>query len=196
MALLSEVQERAWANDRYGDNVLKWKWDWRDSRIMTWINNFVGISRQNVMGNIERQDIGTKRTKNTKHRPQLKRSLAWKTWATSGGNAQVFEARYIYYAKFVELAVGNGEKYDSPVPDIPHKQWRPITVPTRRRKGKPHVVTEMRTQASKFTAFARAQFSFTGTIYMLYAMGGDNQSVAGAYNRALFWALRQEKARR
>lgn len=197
MALLSEVQERAWANDRYGDNVLKWKWDWRDSRIMAWIHNFTSISRQNVIGNYERQEIGAYHARQKKKTPhQLKRSLKWKTWAASGGDAQVFEARYIYYAKFVELAVGNGEKYDSPVPDIPHKQWRPITVPTRKRKGKPHVVTEMRTQASKFTAFARAQFSFTGTVYMLYAMGGDNQSVTGAYNRALFWALRQEKATR
>ena len=197
MALLSEVQERSWATDKYGDNVLKWKWDWRDTRIMEWINNFVGISRENVMDNYERQDIGAYHARQKKKTPhQLKRSLKWRTWAASGGDAQVFEARYIYYAKYVELALGKGNPYNGPVPDIPNRKWKPITVPTRPRKGKPHVVTEMRTQASKFTAMARAQFSFTGTIYMLYAMGGDPQSVAGAYNRALFWALRQEKVRR
>ena len=161
---------------------------------MEWIANFARISRENTIGNVERQGIGAyhARQKKKKTPHQLKRSLAWKTWAASGGDAQVFEARYIYYAKFVELAVGTGEKYDSPVPDIPHKRWKPITVPTRRRKGKPHVVTEMRSQAQKFTAYARAQFSFTGTIYMLFAMG-NNQSSAAAYNRALAWALKQGK---
>lgn len=190
MALLSEVQERAWAADKYGDNVLKWKWDWRDTQIMEWINNFARITGENTYGNVDRQ-ISNKST------GRLKRSLFWKTWAASGGDSQVFEARYIYYAKYVELAVGRGEPYDSPVPDIPHKKWKPIPVPTRSRKGKPHVVTEMRTQASKFTAFARAKFSFTGTIYMLYAMGGkDNPTIAAAYNRSVEWALEQGKRQR
>lgn len=189
MALLSEVQEKAWASDRYGDNVLRWAWDWRDSRIMDWISNFTRITGENTLADVERQKaIKTGR---------LKRSLKWKTWAASGGDAQVFEARYIYYAKFVELAVGKGDPYNEPVPDIPHPKWRPIRVPSRKRKGKPHVVTEMRTQASKFTAFARAQFSFTGTIFMLYSMGGkDDPSIAAAYNRALFWALREGKTKR
>ena len=193
MALLSEVQERSWATDKYGDNVLSWKWDWRDSRIMAWINNFVRITGENTYENVDRQKIKSKR----KNSGQLRRTLKWRTWAASGGDAQVFEARYIYYAKFVELAVGKGEPYDSPVPDIPHPKWNPIKVPTRRRKGKPHVVTEMRSQAAKFTAFARGQFSFAGTIYMLFAMGGkENPAVAAAYNRTLIWALRQEKVKR
>ena len=184
MALLSEVQERAWASDKYGDNVLKWKWDWRDSRIMEWINNYTRISGQNTYANVERlRAIKT---------GQLKRSLAWKTWAASGGDAQVFESRYIYYAKFVELAVGRGDPYNGPVPNIPHPKWGPIKVATRRRKGKPHVVTEMRSQAAKFTSFARAQFMFTGTVFMLYAMG-NNKASAAAYNRALEWALREGK---
>ena len=201
MALLSEVQERSWAKDKYGDNVLRFQFDCRDTRIMAWINNFARITRENTLGDVDRQGIGDydknrkRRKKVTMHR--LRRSLKWRTWAASGGDAQVFEARYIYYAKFVELAVGNKEKYDSPVPDIPHPKWKPITVPTRKRKGKPHVVTEMRTQASKFTAFARSQFSYAGTMYMLYAMGGKKEPViAEAVNRALFWALRQEKIAR
>lgn len=190
MALLSEVQERSWATDKYGDGVLRWKFDWRDTRIMNWINKFTEITGENTLADVDRQIDPRKGT------GRLRRSLAWKTWEASGGDAQVFEARYIYYAKFVELAVGKGEPYDSPVPEIPHPRWEPIKVATRKRKGKPHVVTEMRTQASKFTAYARAQFTFTGTIYMLYAMGGkDNPSVAAAYNRAVFWALRQEKAK-
>lgn len=193
MALLSEVQERSWAKDKYGDNVLRWQFDWRDTRIMNWINNFARISRENTMANVERQDIESKNA----NKGRLKRSLFWRTWAASGGDTQVFEARYIYYSKFVELALGKGDPYNGPVPDIPHKQWKPIPVPTRRRRGKPFVVTEMRTQASKFTAYARSQFSFAGTMYMIYAMGGKNEpAVAEAYNRLVFWALRQEKVKR
>ena len=187
MALLSEIQERSWASDRYGDNVLRFRFDWRDTRIMNWINNFTRIAKENTMGN-----VGRVMKENT---GQLKRSLYWKTWATSGGDAQVFEARYIYYAKYLELAVGGKEKYNGPVPDIPGPRWKPIAVPSRKRKGRPHVVTEMRTQASKFTAYARARFSFAGTVYMLYAMGGDKEC-AGAVNRALRWALEEGKTAR
>lgn len=187
MALLSEVQERSWASDKYGDNVLRWKFDWRDTRILQWINNFERITRENTMENVGR--LITPRTH------QLERSLAWKTWAVSGGDAQVFEARYIYYAKYLELAVGGKEKYNGPVPNIPHPKWNAIPVPTRSRKGRPHVVTEMRTQAQKFSAFARAQLSFAGTMYMIYAMG-NNKSAAAAYNRIVQWALHQEKTDR
>lgn len=187
MPLLSDVQERSWAADKYGDLVLSWKWDWRDERIMGWINNFVNVISKDTTGNVERQHaIKTGR---------LKRSLHWKTWAASGGDAQVFEARYIYYAKFVELAVGRGEPYDSPVPDIPGPMWQPIPVPSRSRKGKPHVVTEMRSQASKFTSMARKHFSFAGTVFLIYAMG-NNQSAAAAVNRALYWAARKGRTTR
>lgn len=187
MPLLSDVQERSWAADKYGDLVLSWKWDWRDERIMGWINNFVNVISKDTIGNVERQHaIKTGR---------LKRSLHWKTWAASGGDAQVFEARYIYYAKYVELAVGRGEPYDSPVPDIPGPMWQPIRVPSRSRKGKPHVVTEMRSQASKFTSMARKHFSFAGTVFLIYAMG-NNQSAAAAVNRALYWAARKGRTTR
>ncbi len=189
MALISEIQERSWASDKYGDQVLRWKFDWRDTRIMKWINKFEEIARENTMANVERQGIESDRP-NSEH--MLKRSLWWKTWSISNGDTQVFEARYIYYAKFVELAVGRGDTYNGPVPDIPHPRWKPITVPNRRRKGRPHVVTEMRTQASKFTAYARKRFTFHGTIYMLYAMG-NNKSAAAAYNRALSWALHRDE---
>ncbi|MCR4810927.1 MAG: hypothetical protein K5896_13875 [Prevotella sp.] len=177
MALISEVQERSWAGDKYGDKVKSWKWDWRDTRIMAWINSFERISREDTEDNMER--LSAIRT------GALKRSLWWKTWATSGGDTQVFAAKYLYYAKFVELAVGKGDPYDAPVPNIPAPFWAPIPVPTRRRKGKPFVVTEMRTQATKFTSMARREFCFAGTMFMVYAMG-DNQDAHDAVNRALF----------
>lgn len=184
---LSFINERSWATDKYGDQVLSWKWDWHDDRIMGWINNFVNVIKSDTIGNVERLDMT--RT------GRLKRSLAWKTWAASGGDAQIFEARYLYYAKFVELAVGRGEPYDSPVPDIPNPMWGPISVPSRSRKGKPHVVTEMRKQASKFTSMARKHFSFVGTVFMVYAMG-NNQAAAAAVNRAIYWANRKDRVTR
>lgn len=184
MALISEVQERAWASDKYGDRVKRWEWDWRDERIMAWISNFTRISRENTEDNVERLDAV--------HTGAMKRSLWWKTWATSGGDTQVFAAKYLYYSKFVELAVGKNEPYNSPVPNIPGPYWSPIPVPTRSRKGKPFVVTEMRTQASKFAAMARKEFSFAGTMFLVYAMG-DNQDAHAAVNRALFWRQRRGK---
>ncbi len=187
MPLLSEQTERSWATDKYGEKVLSWKFDWRDQRIVDWINNFDKITSSNTLADVDRQ-IKTRTG-------TLRRALAWKTWAASNGDSQVFEARYIYYAKFLELAVGGKDKYNGPVPDIPHPKWNPIPVPTRPRKGRPHVVTEMRSQASKFTAFVRGRLSFTGTIYMLYAMG-SNKSASAAYNRSVEWALEQGKTSR
>jgi hypothetical protein len=183
MAIFSDA-ERSWATDKYGDKVKRWKWDWRDERIMAWIQNFERISRENTEENVER--LNAVRT------GEMKRSLWWKTWATSGGDTQVFAARYLYYSRFVELAVGRGEPYDSPVPKIPRPYWDPIPVPTRRRRGKPFVVTEMRTQAAKFAAMARKEFCFAGTMFLVFAMG-DNQDAHEAVNRALF--LRQRRDR-
>lgn len=183
MALVSQTDERSWATDKYGDQVLSWKWSWRDARIMAWINNFTKISRQNVMANVGRLDMTRSGA--------LKRSLAWKTWAASGGDTQVFEAQYIYYSKFVELALGKGDTYIQP-PDIPHKSWGAIRMPDgRKRKAKPFVVAEMRSQAQKFASYARKRFSFVGTMFLIYAMG-DNKSAAAAYNRAVFWAAQKE----
>lgn len=184
---ISPVNERSWATDKYGDQVLSWKWDWHDERIMDWINNYVNISQRDVYGNVDRQHIYKT--------GRLKRSLQWKTWAASGGDSQIFESRYIYYAKFVDLAVGRGQPYTSPVPEITKPKWMPIRVPDRSRKGKPHAVTELRSQASKFSTMARKHFSFVGTIFLVYAMG-NNQSAAAAVNRALYWAARKEKTTR
>lgn len=181
---VSQIQERAWATDKFGDNVLSWDWDWRDERIMAWINNFPRISKENVLGNVDR--LKAKKT------GALRRSLAWKTFAASGGDTQVFTARYLYYAKYVELAVGKNMPFRQLPPDIPHRKWGPIKMPDRKRMAKPHVVAEMRTQAAKFTTMARKHFSFVGTAFLIFAMG-NNKSAAAAYNRAAFWASRKER---
>ena len=57
-------------------------------------------------------------------------------------------------------------------------------MPDRRRKAKPHVVTEMRSQARKFSTMLRRHFSFVGLTYMAYAMG-DNKAAADTVNRLL-----------
>lgn len=172
----------SWGKDMYGDQVLLYKWSWRDARIMDWIHHFVPITKKDTIADVDRQKIYDE--------GKLRRSLYWKTWATSGGDTQVFEASYIYYAKFIELAVGRRYKYTSPVPPIPNAKWKPIRVPDRPYKGRPHVVTEMRSQAKKFTSMATNHFSFVGTVFMAYAMG-NNQSAHAAVNRALFWATRK-----
>lgn len=187
MALISEVNERTWASDKYGDKVKRWEWDWRDDRILAWIHHFEQFSREDTEANLERLDAIRSGA--------LKRSLWWKTWATSGGDTQVFAARYLYYAKYVELAVGRNDRYNGPVPNIPNPYWQPIPVPTRRRKGKPFVVTEMRTQAAKFASMARKEFSFAGTMFLVFAMG-DNQDAHRAVNRALFWRQRTDRSYR
>lgn len=169
-------------NDMYGSKVLLQKWNWRDRRIMAWINNFVKITGANTLEDVDRQKIYKT--------GKLRRSLRWKTWAASGGDAQVFEASYINYAKFLELAVGFRYRYTSPVPPIPGRKWQPIPVGDRPYKGRPAVVPEMRSQAKKFATMATNHFSFVGTMFLAYAMG-DNQSAHAAVNRALFWSMRR-----
>ena len=186
MALISNIEGKSWGTDKYGDQILSWKWNWHDDRIMSWINKFVEISRKDVYGNVDRQIDATNNT------GRLKRSLYWQTYATSGGDEQVFEARYIYYAKFVELAVGRRQPFKQLPPNIPSAKWQAIAMPDRKRKAKPHVVTEMRSQAKKFTAMARKHFTFVGTAYLVYAMG-SNKSAHAAINRALFWESKSGK---
>lgn len=186
--LLSEIQGASWIGDKYGDKILSWKWNWQDDHIMRWINNFPRIARERTMGNVERviSDKGS---------GALKRSLYWQTFAASGGDEQVFRARYIYYAKFLELGVGRRNPYNGPVPPIPGKKWGPITIPTRKLKGRPHVVAEMRTQAKHFASYATKYFSFAGLVYMVFS-AGDTYEARHAINRALFWASTRDRVSR
>lgn len=187
MSLLTEIEGASWLGDKYGDKVLSWKWNWKDDHIMRWINNFTRIARERTMGNYERvinERSGT-----------LKRSLFWQTFAASGGDEQVFRARYIYYAKFLELGVGIRNPYNGPVPPITNKKWKPISIPTRKLKGRPHVVTEMRTQAKHFTAYATKYFSFSGLAYMIFS-AGDTYEAHHAINRALFWVSTKDRFQR
>lgn len=177
MAALSE-----WRGfDRYGDDILLFNFDWRDRQVLAWINKFTSIASEDTLENVSRQKI-----KNT---GRLMRSLYWKTWAVDGGQGQVFDARYIYYAKFVELALGKGEPFKQLPPGIPGRRWQPISMPDgRRRKARPHVVTEMRSQARKFTTFARRHLMFRGTAILAFTMGGESDARAVVNRAALYQA--------
>ena len=115
----------------------------------------------------------------TKQTGALLRSLQWRTWNDSGGDRQVFEAKYNYYAKFVELALGRNMPFIGLPPGIPRRKWQPIQMPDGRpRKAKPSIATEMRRQAAKFTTMLEDRYSFAGIAMMVYALGPAIQNKA------------------
>jgi hypothetical protein len=103
---------------------------------------------------------------------KLVRSIGWKAWSDSGGNAEVFQETYLKYGQFVELAVGWKNKY-KPIDPIMTRQWHPIPVAGRKRKAKPHSTAEMRKQAKKFERILLDHFSFVGLGFLVYAAGAN-----------------------
>ncbi len=176
MALVAQTNAQEWRTDRYGDEVLLRRFDWRDEIVIRKIEEFIKHAQEDTLGNIDRLKIGKSQS--------LRRSIFWHTWNTSGGDLQVFEARYNYYGKFVELALGRGNPYNGPVPAFTRRKWQPIPVPTRTKKGKPFVVAEMRKQARRFEAFGLRYLNFVGTGYLIYA-AGSRIDAAARINRAL-----------
>lgn len=157
--------------DPYAERVELMKFDWRDERVMKWIAKFVEFGELDSKGNIERQKA--------KQTGALLRSLQWRTWNDSGGDRQVFEAKYNYYAKFVELALGRNMPFIGLPPGIPRRKWQPIQMPDGRpRKAKPSIATEMRRQAAKFTTMLEDRYSFAGIAMMVYALGPAIQNKA------------------
>ena len=149
--------------DPYGDNIELMKFDRRDARVLKWIDKFVEFGQLDSEGNIERQKA--------KQSGALLRSIKWRTWNDSGGNRQVFEARYNYYAKFVELALGKNMPFKELPPAIGMRKWQPIAMPDRSRKAKPSIPTEMRKQARKFTTMLEDRYAWHGLALMIYALG-------------------------
>ena len=149
--------------DAYGEMIEAVKFDWRDARVLQWIDKFVEFGQLDSEGNIKRQ--------NAKQTGALLRSIKWRTWNDSGGDRQVFEARYNYYAKFVELALGRKMPFKELPPAIPQRKWQPIAMPDRPRKAKPSIPTEMRKQARKFTTMLEDRFSYHGMAILVYALG-------------------------
>lgn len=150
-------------NDPYGERIELMKFDWRDARVLQWIDKFVEFGWRDSVGNVNRQKA--------RQTGALLRSIKWRTWADSGGDRQVFTARYNYYAKFVELALGRKMPFVELPPAIPQRKWQPIAMPDRKRKAKPSIPTEMRKQSRKFVTMLEDRFSYHGMAIMIYALG-------------------------
>lgn len=162
------ANERWREKDPFADQILATKFDWRDERVMQLIRKFLYFGKRDSKGNIRRQQAI--------HSGKLIRSIGWKAWAESGGDAEVFQETYMKYGQFVELAVGKNEPYNGPVPPIPGKAWSPIRVPTRRRKAKPHSTSEMRKQARRFERLIVDHFSFMGLGFLVFAAGENREN--------------------
>lgn len=151
--------------DPYGDKIYLTKFDWRDEEVMKHIRKFLYFGKRDSKGNIKRQHaIQT---------GKLLRSIGWKAWAESGGDAEVFQETYLKYGQFVELAVSKGKPFRQLPPGIPARQWSPIKMPDRRRRAKPHSTTEMRKQANKFERIMVNHFAFVGLGFLVYAAGAN-----------------------
>lgn len=162
--------------DLYMEDVLLQKFDWRDKLVRSRIARFIWYGKKESELNIDRLDaIDT---------GKLKRSIYWHTWNDSGGDRQVFEAKYLYYEKFVELALGKNHKYVQ-IPAIQMKMWGPIRRPDNKpRLAKPFVTTEFRKQVRRFERYVLRHLSFVGEGYMIYAAGFTREN-ADAINRLL-----------
>lgn len=163
--------------DPYGEKILSGTFDWRDERVMKAISRFITFGKIDSTRNTRRQ----KATRTG----ALLRSIAWKTWSQSGGDEQVFHAHYLYYAKFVELAINKRYPFKQLPPAIPGPQWQPIRMPDRPMRAKPMIATEMRKRARRFTTYVQDHFSYSGIAMMVYSMRGDNE-MSSRINRALF----------
>lgn len=165
--------------DPYGERIKVKKFDWRDEQVLAWIAKFIQFGKADSVANIERQKAVKSR--------RLLRSVYWRTWSTSGGNMQVFEARYLYYAKFVELALGRGMPFKELPPGIQMRHWQPIEMPDRPRKAKPSIPTEMRKQARKFVTMLEDNFLYHGIAMIVYPLG------TGVSNHAMLDSLMYQK---
>lgn len=149
--------------DPMGEKILISRFDWRDARILAWIDKFTEFGWRDSVGNVSRQKA--------RQTGALLRSIKWRTWADAGGDRQVWQVRYNYYAKFVELALGRNMPFRQLPPDIPQPRWQPIPMPDRKRKAKPSIPTEMRRQSAKFVTMLEEKYSFAGIAMMAYALG-------------------------
>ena len=162
--------------DLYMDDVFLQKFDWRDKLVRARIARFIWYGKKHSDANIERLEAIKS--------GELKRSIYWQTWTASGGDMQVFQAKYLYYEKFVELALGKNHKYVK-IPAIQVKEWGPIERPDHKiRKAKPFVTTEMRKQARRFERYVLRHLSFVGEGYMIFA-ASDRRNRAEIINRLI-----------
>lgn len=133
------------------------KYSFMDHRIQEYIHEYLasgGYGERDSKGNLKRlRAVDTGR---------LMRSLFWRAHTNAGGDKVIVEALYQHYGKFVELAVGKGEKYVG-VESISRKKWRPLhRLDGGRRMAKPFVTAEFRQQIRRFQKFMEREFAFQG----------------------------------
>ena len=133
------------------------KYSFMDARIQEYIHDFLdrgGFGERDSKGNLKRL--------HAIYTGMLMRSLYWHAWTNGGGDKVVVEALYQHYGKFVELAVGKGEKYVG-VESIGRKKWRPLyRLDGGKRMAKPFVTAEFRQQIKRFQRFMEREFAFQG----------------------------------
>jgi len=161
------ANERFREKDPYADQILATKFDWRDEQVMQLIRRFIMHGKTDAKRNVKRLSA----IKSGK----LIRSIAWKAWSDSGGDAEVFQETYMKYGQFVELAVGKNNPY-TPIDPIMQRAWKPIPVRGRKRRAKPHSTAEMRKQAKRFERLLVDHFSFMGLGFMTYAAGANREN--------------------
>ena len=138
-------------------NAFMEKYSFNDKRIQQYIHEYLakgGFGERDAKGNLKRlHAIDTGR---------LLRSLYWQAYTTAAGDRVIVEALYQHYGKFVELAVGRGEKYVG-VESIRRKRWRPLhRMDGGKRMAKPFVTAEFRNQIRRFQKFMEREFAFQG----------------------------------
>ena len=161
------ANERWREHDPYADQIFATKFDWRDEQVMQMIRRFITFGKQDSRKNIKR--LTAIKT------GQLIRSIGWKAWSASGGDAEGFQETYLKYGQFMELAVGKNNPYP-PIDPFTTRAWKPIPVRGRKRRAKPHSTTEMRKQARKFERLLVNHFSFIGLGFLTYAAGSNREN--------------------
>ena len=139
------------------------KFSWNDPLMAGYVNNFFVLLTRDALRNMDRLGI-----KN--YTGRLRRAIYWRTWSAAGGDVQMFTIMYQRYAKFVELALGEGHELVQ-IAEIGGPRWGPISRPDDKpRKAKPFITSEMRMQVRKFENMLISQFAFRGTAYILWGL--------------------------
>lgn len=138
-------------------NAFMEKYSFNDKRIQKYIHDFLdkgGFGEKDSKSNLRRL--------HARYSGRLYRTLYWKAFTVAGGDKVIVEALYQHYGKFVELAVGRGEKYVG-VESIGRKKWRPLyRLDGGKRLAKPFVTPEFRKRIRRFQSYMEREFAFQG----------------------------------
>lgn len=135
------------------------------------VNKFIKWAEEDTTKNFYRLDINrTPGGKGKRFTGELYNTLKWRTWNASGGDVQVFQVVFQYYAKFVELALQRGHKLIE-IPPIDRIEWQPIQRPDKKpRRAKPFVSAEMRKQGKKLERDLLRYYAYTGSMYVAFSV--------------------------